>query len=82
MPWFIVGFALLSALRSLAIVPAEVAQPIAKLTSLLTIISMAALGLGVDIRVVAKIGGRVTMAVSLSLLLLLALGLVIVLFFD
>jgi len=43
---------------------------------------MAALGLGVDVRVLANVGGRVTAAVTLSLLLLLAIsiGLAICLF--
>jgi uncharacterized membrane protein YadS len=41
----------------------------------LTVISMAALGLGTDMRVVAKAGGRVTAAVTLSLAVLGALSL-------
>lgn len=81
-PWFIVGFLLLSALRSLAIIPAKPAMLIAKVTGFLTIVSMAALGLGVDIRVLAQVGGRVTAAVTLSLMFLLALSIVIVFFFS
>jgi uncharacterized integral membrane protein (TIGR00698 family) len=77
-PWFILGFLLLSALRSLGIIPADIAGPIARITIFLTIVSMAALGLGVDIRVLAKVGGRVTAAVTLSLLFLLALSIGIV----
>jgi uncharacterized membrane protein YadS len=38
--------------------------------NLLTTVSMAALGLGVDIQVVAKAGLRVTGAVTLSLIVL------------
>ena len=49
-----------------------------KVASLLTVVSMAALGLGVDITVLRRVGGRVTAAVTLSLLLLLAIGLGIV----
>jgi uncharacterized membrane protein YadS len=37
--------------------------------------SMAALGLGVDLRVIGRVGGKVTAAVTLSLLFLLALSL-------
>jgi uncharacterized integral membrane protein (TIGR00698 family) len=80
-PWFIVGFLLLSALRSFAIIPAKPAMLIAKVTGFLTIVSMAALGLGVDIRVLAQVGGRVTAAVTLSLMFLLALSIAIVFFF-
>ena len=44
--------------------------PIATVTSVLTTVSMAALGVGVDVRVVAKAGLRVTAAVTLSLIVL------------
>ena len=40
---------------------------------------MAALGLGVDVRVLANVGGRVTAAVTLSLLLLLAISIGLIL---
>ncbi len=49
--------------------------PLQKAASILTIMSMAALGLGVDLRVIGRVGGRVTAAVTLSLLFLLALSL-------
>ena len=42
---------------------------------------MAALGLGVDVRILAKVGGRVTAAVTLSLLLLLAISIALVFLF-
>ena len=77
-PWFIVGFLALAALRSLDIVPATLVGPLTGITSFLTIVSMAALGLGVDLRVLANIGGRVTAAVTLSLLLLLAMSICLV----
>jgi uncharacterized membrane protein YadS len=48
------------------------------MASLLTVISMAALGLGVDISVLRRVGGKVTAAVTLSLLLLLLISLGIV----
>jgi uncharacterized integral membrane protein (TIGR00698 family) len=80
-PWFILGFLALAALRSFAIVPSELAAPIARITVFLTVVSMAALGLGVDVRVLAKVGGRVTAAVTLSLLLLLAMSFALVYFF-
>jgi len=81
-PWFILGFLILSALRSFAIIPAELAGPIRTITVFLTVVSMAALGLGVDVRVLAKVGGRVTAAVTLSLLLLLALSIGLIHFFH
>lgn len=72
-PWFIVGFLVLAACRSFGLVPAWALGPAASAASVLTVISMAALGLGVDVRVVAKAGPRVTATVTLSLV---ALGLV------
>ena len=80
-PWFIIGFLGLAALRSLGLVPQASLAPIAALTNWLTIVSMAALGLGVDVRMVARAGIRVTMAVTGSLVVLgaVALGLIRVL---
>ncbi len=69
-PWFIVAFLALATLHSLALIPAAALAPTATLANVLTIISMAALGLGVDVRVVARAGGRVTAAVCGSLVLL------------
>ncbi|MBR1149418.1 YeiH family protein [Bradyrhizobium sp. JYMT SZCCT0428] len=77
-PWFIVGFLVLGTLRSFGLVPSSLAGPLTVITSLLTIVSMAALGLGVDVRVLANVGGKVTAAVTLSLILLLALSLTLV----
>jgi uncharacterized integral membrane protein (TIGR00698 family) len=74
-PWFIVAFFLLAALRSLALIPDGVVVPLKKLASVLTVLSMAALGLGVDLRILGEVGGRVTAAVTLSLLFLLGLSL-------
>lgn len=74
-PWFIVGFLVFAALRSLALVPDAAIAPITRIASFLTVVSMAALGLGVDVRVLGRVGGKVTAAVTLSLLLLLLMSL-------
>ena len=73
-PWFILGFLLVLALRSFGLIPAAALPPIAGTASLLTTVSMAALGLGVDVRVVARAGLRVTAAVTLSLVVLGTIG--------
>jgi uncharacterized integral membrane protein (TIGR00698 family) len=73
-PWFIIGFLLLAGLRSFEFLPADWATPLLKVAGLLTTISMAALGLGVDVRVIGRVGGRVTAAVTLSLLLLMVIS--------
>jgi uncharacterized integral membrane protein (TIGR00698 family) len=67
-PWFIVGFLIVVACRSLGLIPSVAIVPISRIAALLTVVSMAALGLGVDVRTVAKAGGRVTGAVVLSLI--------------
>jgi uncharacterized integral membrane protein (TIGR00698 family) len=81
-PWFILGFLALATLRSLEIVPVTVVGPLTAITGFLTVVSMAALGLGVDVRVLATVGGRVTAAVTLSLLLLLAISIGLVHWFK
>ncbi len=73
-PWFIVGFLAVAAVRSLGLIPEAALLPIKTVASLLTTVSMAALGLGVDIRVVARAGFRVTCAVTLSLMVLCAIS--------
>jgi len=69
-PWFIIGFLVMVVLRSLNLIPAHALPPIAEAATIFTVISMAALGLGVDIRTVSRAGGPVTITVILSLLAL------------
>lgn len=77
-PWFIIGFLVLAALRSAGVLPASVTDPALAVSKVLTVVAMGALGLGVDVRVLATVGVRVTAAVTLSLMLLVGLGLLIV----
>ncbi|MDE1973892.1 MAG: putative sulfate exporter family transporter [Hyphomicrobiales bacterium] len=69
-PWFIIGFLIVLIVRSLGLVPQIALPPITHIAAVLTTIAMAALGLGVDIRVVAKSGPRVILAVTASLIVL------------
>ena len=69
-PWFIIGFLLVLLARSLGLIPLAVLPGVTKTAALLTTVAMAALGLGVDVRVVAKTGIRVTLAVTASLVVL------------
>ncbi len=73
-PWFIVGFLALAGLRSAGLLPTASLSLAAWVANLLTVISMAALGLGTDLRVVARAGGRVTATVTASLLALGAIS--------
>ena len=77
-PWFIVGFLLVLVVRSLGFIPAPLLLPVKNIAALFTTISMAALGLGVDIRTVARAGLRVSTAVTLSLIVLGVISLVLI----
>ena len=69
-PWFIVDFLVLAALRSADLVPHAAPAPLSITSNMLTIVSMAALGLGTDLKVVAQAGARVIAVVTLSLVVL------------
>jgi uncharacterized integral membrane protein (TIGR00698 family) len=69
-PWFVLGFLVAAAMRSANLIPAAWLPPIAAIATILTVIAMAALGLGVDVRTISRAGARVTLTVVLSLLAL------------
>ncbi len=69
-PWFIIGFLIVLMVRSLGLIPQILLPPITRAAALLTMVAMAALGLGVDVRVVVRTGVRVTLAVTASLIVL------------
>jgi len=77
-PWFIVGFLLLAALRSLGAIPAGAAAVTKGVSSWLTIAAMAALGLGVDVRALRRVGRPVVLTVTASLLVLLTLSVTLI----
>lgn len=77
-PWFIVGFLLMMGARSLGLLPAAALPPMDQAATVLTVLSMAALGLGTDARAVARSGPRIAVVVTLSLLVLLGLALALV----
>ena len=73
-PWFVLGFVLLAALRSFGVVPDAGANAAKQVASWLTVAAMAALGLASDLRSVRRVGARVIVAVAGSLLALLLLA--------
>jgi len=77
-PWFIIGFLVLATCRSLGLIPVALLAPITISAKLLTVVSMAALGLGVDVRVVGRVGGRVTIAVVVSLVVLIGISIALI----
>jgi uncharacterized integral membrane protein (TIGR00698 family) len=78
LPWFIVGFLLLLTARSFGLIPQAALAPAHATADFLTIMSMAALGLGVDARAVLRAGGRVAAVVILSLLALAAVSFLLI----
>ncbi|MCP1221004.1 putative sulfate exporter family transporter [Acetobacter orientalis] len=73
-PWFIVGFLVLAALRSFNLLPLVCVPIAAHVSTVLTVLAMAALGLSTNLRAVAKCGVRVSVVVLLSLILLVLAG--------
>jgi uncharacterized integral membrane protein (TIGR00698 family) len=77
-PWFIIGFLLLAILRSAGTMPASWVNPTRALSGWLTVGAMAALGLGVDLKAISKVGPRVITTVTGSLVVLIVLSLVLI----
>jgi uncharacterized integral membrane protein (TIGR00698 family) len=66
-PWFIVGFIAMLLVRSAGWIPAPALAAASRSAGLLTIVSMAALGLGVDLKALTAAGPRATAAVVISI---------------
>ncbi len=69
-PAFILAFLALATVHSLGLLPEMVVRPAQVASGLLTVLAMAGLGLGVDLRSVSAAGPRVVFVVTASLLLL------------
>ena len=76
-PWFIIGFIAFAALRSTGVLPAGVIGAIRELATWLTIVAMAGLGLGVDVRALRSSSSRVIAAVCLSLAVLCGMSIML-----
>jgi len=67
LPWFVLAFLGLAALRSLGLLPDAFAGPAREASRLLTVVAMAGLGFGVELAAVRRVGPRVALAVVASL---------------
>lgn len=74
LPWFLVGFLALAALRTGGMIPDPIAGQLASVSGVLTLVAMAGLGLGVDLRELRRAGPRVSLAAALAMLMLVTLG--------
>lgn len=77
-PWFIVGFVALAALRTAGVLPEPMVSSARTLSHLLTLVAMAALGLSVEIRAMRAVGPRVALASALSLVGLVGVSLALI----
>jgi uncharacterized integral membrane protein (TIGR00698 family) len=77
-PWFIIGFVVLAILRSIGAIPTALLDPVRTATSVLTIVAMAALGLGVDLRSLGRVGRPVMLTVTASLVVLVGLAVLLI----
>lgn len=78
LPWFVLSFLTLGLLRSVGLIPDSVAADAKAVSNAIMIVSMVALGMGVDFAAVRTVGPRVFATVVLSVLFLgtLSLGLI------
>jgi len=63
MPWFVIGFVILSTLRSVNLISEGIGLEILEVAKYLFIVSMVGIGLGVNIRDVVKIGPKVAFTI-------------------
>ena len=77
-PWFVLGFMACVALRFAGGVTAPQALLARDAASALTIVAMAALGLGVNVRTLARQGRTVLAAVTLSLVVLVCISVILI----
>ena len=62
-PWFVIGFIFFSVLRSVDVISADIGNQIRQLSKYLFVVSMVAIGLGVDIKDVLKVGPKVALTI-------------------
>ena len=74
LPWFLIGFLVLAALRTAGVIPEPIAGRLASASSFLTLVAMAGLGLGVDLRELRRAGPRISIAAAAAMLALVTLG--------
>jgi uncharacterized integral membrane protein (TIGR00698 family) len=73
LPWFVLAFLGLAALRSVGLLPEAIAVPAREASRLLTTVAMAGLGFGVELAAARRVGPRVAAAAAASLLFLAGL---------
>jgi len=81
-PWFILGFLAMSAINSLGIIPANVAQAFVNIAYILIAMAMAGLGLNVEIKTFKELGVKAFIAGLIGSVCLSVLGYILVIFLS
>lgn len=79
-PWFILGFLAMSAINSIGIIPANVAQAFVNIAYILIAMAMAGLGLNVEIKTFKELGVKAFIAGLIGSVCLSILGYILVIF--
>jgi len=75
-PWFVLGFIVLTGLRSTNVIPQMLGEQIRQVAQYLFVISMLAIGLSVDLRDVLKIGPKVAATIFTVLFFMIVVSLI------
>ncbi|MDP6823988.1 MAG: putative sulfate exporter family transporter [Dehalococcoidia bacterium] len=75
-PWFILGFIILSTLRSFGVIGEESGGQVRDVSKLLFVVAMVGIGLGVNLRSILSVGPRVALTIVTVLTFMIVLGLV------
>ena len=75
-PWFMLGFIILSTLRSFEVIGEEPGAQVRDLSKLLFTVAMVGIGLGVDLRSIVSVGPRVALTVMAILTFMITLSLI------
>lgn len=81
-PWFIIGFLLLAAIRAGGWVPDASVRMAHQTATVLTIVAMAALGLGCDLHAIVRAGKGIVATVVGSLIVLVTLSILLIHLLD
>lgn len=77
-PWFIVGFLIMSILNTLSIIPNSIVQPLIYMSSFLLTMAMAGLGLSTEFKEFTKAGWRPSFLGLIGFILLVCLGVLVI----
>tara|TARA_B100001142_G_C14274541_1_gene632289 strand:+ start:77 stop:1084 length:1008 start_codon:yes stop_codon:yes gene_type:complete len=74
LPWFVIGFIILSLLRSTEILNKDLGLDIRSFAKYLFVLSMIAIGLTVDLKEIAKVGPKVAITIIAIIVFMITLG--------